>query len=522
MFVTQSHPKQSPTEHCEAEQMEASTRRSTPPASPKPLQLALLLHGKLGSWFASSSEIAGAQRAGGTPALLSSTTAIRAFAAFTHASFDRHVVQPAARSGASLRVVIHSWSPEVGPTLDALYRPAASAHEPALAELKKVASQHLSMRRAHDLLSKLAGPPAALVMVARLDLLLFRDVPLAAMAVLAGGATTTSSSTERLQPTTPSSMAGGVLYLPHMCLPSWLRLPRALADAEAQVLKRTCSGEAAWRRRQVGIATGRRMLPAQLSHWPQSGVFPAKIPVAEDFTLFVLDYFFIGTGDVTASFARLDLRDLSARLRRRLGSRDFPHWSHLYWAEHVTRTLVPSGVTLRFALMHEVDFTLGRFWRHGADCVAAVVSPPTAASPIVGGVEGVWARFANVSALAAELRGSAGDAALASSALTQQCPSHFMSGEHVLCPWFSTACAAQQPATLAMAESAGRFAASAQLPPRQLLRAERCLTLTCLTYNGTARKRRRGEQPDPHQHRQPHHRTGVEGASPQHRSAVDR
>jgi hypothetical protein len=481
------------------------------PASPKPLQLALLLHGKLGSWFASSSEIAGAQRAGGTPALLSSTTAIRAFAAFTHASFDRHVVQPAARSGASLRVVIHSWSPEVGPTLDALYRPAASAHEPALAELKKVASQHLSMRRAHDLLSKLAGPPAALVMVARLDLLLFRDVPLAAMAVPAGGATTTSSSPERPQ-LTPSSMAGGVLYLPHMCLPSWLRLPRALADAEAQVLKRTCSGEAAWRR-QVGIATGRRMLPAQLSHWPQSGVFPAKIPVAEDFTLFVLDYFFVGTADVATSFARLDLRDLSARLRRRLGSRAFPHWAHLYWAEHVTRTLVPSGVTLRFALIHEVDFTLGRFWRHGADCVAAVVPPLTAASPIAGGTNGVWARFANVSALAAELRGSAGDAALASSALTQQCPSRFTSGERVLCPWFSKACAAQQPATLSMAESAGRFAASAQLPPRQLLRAERCLTLTCLTYNGTARKRRRGEQPDPHHPRQPHHRTGVEGVS---------
>eukprot|EP00900_Chrysochromulina_parva_P014786 jgi/Chrpa1/23308/Chrysochromulina_OHIO_Genome00024339-RA len=103
-----------------------------------------------------------------------------------------------------------------------------------------------------------------------------------------------------------------------------------------------------------------------------------------------------------------------------------------------------------------------------------------AASPIAVGAEGVWARFANVSALAAELRGSAGDAALASSALTQQCPSRFMSGERVLCPWFSKACAAQQPATLAMAESAGRFAASAQLPPRQLLRAERCLTLTCL------------------------------------------
>lgn len=114
-----------------------------------------------------------------------------------------------------------------------------------------------------------------------------------------------------------------------------------------------------------------------------------------------------GTAQVAASFAHLDLQAVAARLRRRFRGRAFPQWAHLYWAEHVTNTLLPAGVALRFTLLHEVDFTLGRFWRYGADCVAAVEPPTAAAAPSDGGGDGAsaLARFANVSAFAAQLRG---------------------------------------------------------------------------------------------------------------------
>lgn len=44
-------------------------------------------------------------------------------------------------------------------------------------------------------------------------------------------------------------------------------------------------------------------------------------------------------------------------LRRKLKRKRFPQWSHLYWAHHVTHSLVPSGVQLRFLLHHEVGFS---------------------------------------------------------------------------------------------------------------------------------------------------------------------
>ena len=151
--------------------------------------IGLVLHGRLGSWFAASSELEGAQAAGGKPASLSSASAIRAFAAFTHGSLWRHVVEPVRSAGGRVRVVMHSWSPEAGQTLDALYRPAASLHEPPRPELDKVASQHLSMQKAFSMLNGLPGSqPDALIMVARLDLLLFTDVPLVRLASAAAAA----------------------------------------------------------------------------------------------------------------------------------------------------------------------------------------------------------------------------------------------------------------------------------------------------------------------------------------------
>ena len=218
--------------------------------------LSLVLHGRLGSWLVSATELPGAQRnlssyrdRHAAKAALkyeqsSRLAAIRAFAAFTHRSLWEHVVLPNRRAGARVRVVMHSWSPEAGDVLDALYEPAASRHEPPPA-IDKVSSQHTSMARACAS-AGLRGTPDDLVMVARLDLLLYRDVPLAELA-----RTRSSSAPPKDIATTEASVAaaataavgpGDAIYLPHSCVPSRMRLPPGQGEAETRVLRRTCSG----------------------------------------------------------------------------------------------------------------------------------------------------------------------------------------------------------------------------------------------------------------------------------------
>jgi hypothetical protein len=479
------------------------------------IRIALVLHGKLGSWLVAASELRSLFRVDGSNAssgddgkryrsASSSTKALRAFAGFTHSTLWRHVVLANREAGATVRVVIHSWSPEVGDVLDSLYKPAASAHEPPHPHLDKVASQHLSMSRALALLDGLQGPQDDLIMVSRLDLLLFTHVPLAALAT----AHRAERQQQRQGSTSGSSGAPSrrdVLFLPHTCVPSRLRLPTGTWPTESRVLRRTCSGTEARL-----MPTGRRMLPAQLSRY-QAGAVRSLEP-QHDFTLFVLDYFFVGTPRVARSFAALAhslphaRTALQARFRRQLP----PQWAHLYWAQHVTDVLKPAGVPIRFVLTHEVHFSLARFWRFGADCLTrvrrsgegnggggAVGSAGDSTGDGIGdGTDGdgdeAWRGFRNVTRFARSLRGVGGKA-LATSALAEQCPRSLESGALVLCPWFSQACAARAAATLAYADDAGRFQLSAGLPPRQLMGAERCVTPACLAYEGTARKRRRSE-----------------------------
>ncbi len=437
---------------------------------------------------------------------------LAAYARFTHSSFDRHVLQPNRAAGARCRVVIHSWSPEVGDVLDSLYQPAASEHAPPLPKLDKVASQHTSMGRALQLLRAQPGEPDALVLVARLDVLFYSDVPLAALAPSAAA----------------PSVASGLLYLPHSCVASRLVLTPERQANESRALRRTCSGN-----ERKGMPTGRRMLPPQLTRY-SPGVLGQSGDLATDLTHFVLDYFFVATPAVAASFATVleRRREYEKEIGGRLRNRNFPHWSHLYWAHHVTRVLVPSGVQLRWLMMHEVDFTLARFWRYGADCIASLRH--RSAAPAAEGGEGVatfaspaaaaadaasqaaaaleewdevsegtpeegsearavsrrkdaaaWRSFRSVSMLASKLRG-AGEAALAASPLAEQCPLAFRSS-YVLCPWYSRACSARHASTLAMAEQAGQFQTMGSQPARQLLGAERCHSPVCRSYEGTAR-----------------------------------
>ena len=163
------------------------------------LAVALVLHGKIGLWTLRSSDVpAGDLRSTRHSPLQANAmvappkTPVRAsnvslwqlerwphslrigFARFASKSILRHVVEPNRARGVRVDVFLHSWHPEIGQDLDALYAPAASQHEP-VQPIHKVASQHLSMKRALALAA--AHPkPHELVMVSRYDLLFFSEL----------------------------------------------------------------------------------------------------------------------------------------------------------------------------------------------------------------------------------------------------------------------------------------------------------------------------------------------------------
>ena len=169
-----------------------------------PLAVALVLHGKIGLWTLRSSDVpAGDLRSCGgsfckpnplqanamvappkTPVRASNVSlwqlerwphSLRiGFARFASRSILRHVVDPNRARGVRVDVFLHSWHPEIGRDLDALYAPAASQHDP-VQRLNRVASQHLSMKRGLALAS-MHPHPHDLVMVARYDLLFFSDL----------------------------------------------------------------------------------------------------------------------------------------------------------------------------------------------------------------------------------------------------------------------------------------------------------------------------------------------------------
>ena len=180
--------------------------------APSPLAVALVLHGKIGLWTLRSSDVPAGDlrstryscgRSVCKPNPLQANamvappkTPVRAsnvslwqlerwphslrigFARFASRSILRHVVEPNRARGVRIDVFLHSWHPENGRDLDALYAPAASQHEP-VQPIHKVASQHLSMKRGLALAA--AHPqPHDLVMVARYDLLFFSELPFGA------------------------------------------------------------------------------------------------------------------------------------------------------------------------------------------------------------------------------------------------------------------------------------------------------------------------------------------------------
>ena len=441
---------------------------------------ALVLHGRLGSWKRSASELKPDMTATGRRDREHALSERRSFAHFTHDSLWRHFVLANRMRGVDVRVAIHLWEPELADTFKHLFRPDASQFEAALPQLSKVESQHLSLKRALALLSALSAPPVEHVFVTRPDLLLFDDL-LLSLPPPAG-----------ISPRSRNASAG-VLWLPHHCVPLRLRLSSALNRAHSRAMSAACSGSD-----RPGAPQGERVQPPQFSRISPPSI--RDISHADDFALYVLDHFFVASLEVAHSFAAIynRFKEYSSAIRARFGGRRFPVWSHLFWAQHITVVLAARGVRVRF--LQHVETTLARFWRYGfacrvrstaglprredriaVDAVSALVRADIGPDPFPrsvgfgggggggGGIVGEPARWM----------------------LSSQCP-HALWRAHdaaVRCPWYAAACGQRwHERTLRMGATAGSFQAQSGLPPRQLLGAERCRSAVCMAHNGTARR----------------------------------
>ena len=90
--------------------------------------LAIVLHGKVGGMESLATP-------GGRTRAVDGARASAPMMALCYASLLQHIVQPNQRRGMHVDIFGHSWSPEVGAELDAMYRPLRSSHEPVVRNL---------------------------------------------------------------------------------------------------------------------------------------------------------------------------------------------------------------------------------------------------------------------------------------------------------------------------------------------------------------------------------------------------
>ena len=103
---------------------------------------------------------------------------VAAYATLAHSSVERHVLRANRRDGLTVDTFLHSWNPEVGASLDALYTPNASLHQEPVHAFERVRSGHLSLKRVLLLLRahEVPGDEVSLVMVSRFDVLWYTDL----------------------------------------------------------------------------------------------------------------------------------------------------------------------------------------------------------------------------------------------------------------------------------------------------------------------------------------------------------
>ena len=331
-------------------------------------RLAIVLHGRLGGL---ASLLAGA-----TPrALRSFDGALPSVtsAALCAASLERHVIAPN-RARFDIDVVGHSWSPEVGESLDALFAPRRSAHERGL-PLQGFRCPDAGFQHAycHRTVSHLLGITRAMrlkraeevargfqydaVLLSRWDVLW--QVPLLDLHALSGWHLHEPSRRRR------------TVWLPRICAPVELGTSdeqRANERAGAAFRGALCGGGASpWLASQAANECGRAARACQ----PDL--------TAEARELYVMDWWLLlgSSADadefadgITRRFAEHGSKVLSRLAVRKRGAVAMGHaWfgAQLLWS---------MNMTLRHVGNIGVDFHLGRAWME-IDCLAL---RPTCAS----------------------------------------------------------------------------------------------------------------------------------------------
>ena len=283
--------------------------------------VALLLHGRLGGFRDPTYR-------GDVSHYNTSRQEALLLAKLSHFSIKRRVLEPNSL-GVAWRVYIHSWNPEFGGMLDALWQPRASLHEPVDPSLPKVRSQHLSMKNALKLLAADRGSASAdgLVLVARLDLFM---------------------KTELRLPTAPTTGQESV-WLLHQCetisntddttfTRRQLSQVRAscgcgIKDASAAEWKAGCLGG----RLQFPFITGRTLggfRQTRAVFGKTFGGFDAN------FNGFLNDWMFVATMRVAESFVAIydrhsDYQSALRAIRGKHPTTRIEEWAHFYWALHV-------------------------------------------------------------------------------------------------------------------------------------------------------------------------------------------
>ena len=114
---------------CRAQRLLVAERGRNPTAAQGPGGgLAIVLHGKVGGMESLTTP-------GGRMRAVEGARASAPMMALCYASLLQHIVQPNQRRGMHVDIFGHSWSPEVGAELDAMYRPLRSSHEPVVRNL---------------------------------------------------------------------------------------------------------------------------------------------------------------------------------------------------------------------------------------------------------------------------------------------------------------------------------------------------------------------------------------------------
>ena len=391
-------------------------------------RLALVLHGRLGTWSAASSLLQSRTHCTGEKHHYNES--LSSFATFAAESLHERVVQPTIRAGVAVSIYLHSWNPEAGALLDQLYTRAAvhttSLHEPPDTSLWKAASQHLSLRRALQLVSA-TQHAFSYILISRFDVLFYTDLVL---------------------PPLPRD-GTQALWLPQQCMPlaGSEKLPEATASCgctpRESIVKRRPAARCAHSRfiahgALVGAPTAARHLSAKRAS--RLGGF--------NWHGFVLDYFLLATPAIAHGFSSIfnryehyveALRNVSTKSgrtpRRRVLRRqralslqsvgDVPLWSHFIWALHINMGVSQEHVHW-LPMLHMRDFVLARRFWYGAACDAPVNA----------------SMRESFDGMIAERTPPPGAYMVAGreSALSEACPKALRTGARIMCPAESSAC----------------------------------------------------------------------------------